>query len=200
MVTPTLVPCVIAPFFEVIEAVKSDGTINADAKLPALYEQLEQVVLQSSFPSPRNNIDEVDVLEESIRVFFEFGGELRELSRESAFLTSYLDPAVVVRPYVVGTTTEGSTTGGYDLDGRTLILLLDGHTALPPTAGTLPTSGNITVSFAAATPGGRLSLNEVVAQINALVPGLASRSAVGSAGALVLTSTRYGAGASVVVR
>lgn len=200
IVTPTLVPCVIAPFFEVIEALKSDGTVNTDAKLSALYEQLEQTILQSSFPSPRDNIDEVDVQEDSVRVFFEFGGSLRELSRESAFLTSYLDPTVTVQPFVVGTTTEGSTTGGYDVDGRTLIMLLDGHTALPPTSGTLPTAGNVTVTFAASTPGGRLTLDEIVDQINALVPGLASRSAAGGTGVLKLTSTRYGAGASVVVR
>jgi len=200
IVTPTLVPCVIAPFFEVIEALQSDGTVNSDAKISSLYEQLEQTVLQSSFPSPRDNIDEVDVLEDTVRVFFEFGGELRELSRESAFLKSYLDPTVSLQPYVEGTSTETGTGGGYDLDGRTLILLLDGHTALPPTSGTLPTSGNITVTFAASTPGGVLTLDEVIDQINALVPGLASRSATGGTGVLVLTSTNYGAGASVVVR
>jgi len=200
IVTPTLVPCVIAPFFEVIEATKSDGTLNSDAKLPTLYDQLGQTVLQSSFPSPRKNIDEVNVLEETIRVFFEFGGALRELSRTSAFLTNFLDPAVATEPYVQGSTTEGSTTGGYDLDGRTLIMLIDSHTALPPTAGTLPTAKNITVTFAATTPGGRLSLDQIVDQINALVPGLASRTAAGSSGKLQLTSTRFGAGASVVVR
>lgn len=200
IVTPTLVPCVIAPFFEVIEALKSDGTTNPDAKLPTLYEQLEQTILQSSFPSPRDNIDEVDVLEDSIRVFFEFGGALRELSRTSGFLTNYLDPTIATQPYVVGTTTEGSTTGGYDVDGRTLILLLDNHTELPPTAGSLPTARNVSLTFSAATPGGRLTLDEIVEQINALVPGLASRSVSGSAGVLKLTSTRFGAGASVVVR
>lgn len=200
IVTPTLVPCVIAPFFEVIEALKSDGTLNPDAQLATLYEQLEQTVLQSSFPSPRSNIDEVDVLEASVRVFFNFGGALRELSRTSAFLTNFLDPTIATRPFVTGTTTEGSTAGGYDVDGRTIILLLDSHTALPPTAGTLPTSKNVTITFAAATPGGRVSLDEVVAQINALVPDLASRSASGGAGALKLTSVKYGASASVVVR
>jgi hypothetical protein len=200
IVTPTLVPCIIAPFFEVIEALKTDGTTNPDAKLPTLYEQLEQTILQSSFPSPRGNIHEVNVLEDTIRVFFEFGGSMRELSRESAYLTGYLDPSVATQPYVIGTTTEGSTTGGYDLDGRTLILLLDSHTALPPTSGTLPTAKNATVTFAAATPGGRLSLDEIVDQINTLVPGLASRTVAGSSGCLKLTSTRYGAGASVVVR
>jgi hypothetical protein len=190
------VPCIVAPFFEVIEALKADGTVNADAKLATLYQQLEQTILQSSFPSPRGNIDEVDVLEDSIRVFFEFGGSLRELSRESAYLTGYLDPLASTQPYVTGTTTEASTAGGYDLDGRTLILHLDSHTALPPTSGTLPTSKNVTITFAAATPGGRLSLQEVIDQVNLVVPGVASE----SSDMLRLTSTRFGAGASVVVR
>lgn len=196
IVTPTLVPCNVAPFFEVIEALASDGTLNDDAKLPGLYEQLEQTILQSSFPSPRGNIDEVNVLEETIRAFFEFGGALQELPQDSAFLTSMNDPDVATRPFLVGTTTEGSTTGGYDIDGRTLILHIDSHTALPPTSGDLPASENITVTFAAATPGGRVSLQEAIDQVNAVVPGLASE----SADKLRLRSLSYGAGASVIVR
>ena len=35
IVTPTLVPCVIAPFFEVIEALDASGNANADAQLSA---------------------------------------------------------------------------------------------------------------------------------------------------------------------
>ena len=99
IVTPTLVPCNIAPFFEVIEALDSDGMVNDDAKLASNYEQLELTIAQSSFPSPRSNIDEVDVIEADVRVFFEFGGALIELSREAAFLTSYLDPAVSTHSY-----------------------------------------------------------------------------------------------------
>jgi hypothetical protein len=196
IVTPTLVPCNVAPFFEVIEALASDGTVNDDAKLATLYEQLEQTVLQSAFPSPRGNIDEVDVQEDDVRCFFEFGGTLQELSRESAHLKSYIDDDVATQPSVTGTTTEASTTGGFDVDGRTLILHLDSHTALPPTAGSLPTADNITITFAASTPGGRLTLAEVIAQVNAIVPNLASE----DADKLKLTSTSYGAGASVVVR
>jgi len=200
IVTPTLVPCNVAPFFEVIEALASDGTLNDDAKLPGLYEQLEQTVLQSSFPSPRGNIDEVNVLEETIRCFFEFGGALQELSQESAFLVAFNDPEVATRPWVEGTGSYAASlpNGGYDVDGRTLILHLNSHTALPPTAGTLPTSENIVVTFSAATPGGRLSLDEVIDQVNALVPNLASKGTGDDV--LKLTSTKYGAGASVVVR
>jgi hypothetical protein len=206
-VTPTLVACNIAPFFEVIEALNSDGTLNDDAQLDDTYDQLELSVSQSSFPSPRGNIDEVNVLEETVRGFFNFGGALVELSREQAFLTSYLEsvnytPIVSTQPWVRGSDPEGvEPAGGYDIDGRTLILHVDSHTALPPTSGALPTSENITVTFAAAIAGGNLTLDEVVAQINAVYPELASKhESSPSDWVLQLTSTAFGAGASIVVR
>jgi hypothetical protein len=215
IVTPTLVPCNVGPFFEVIEALVSDGTLNEDAKLEDLYDQLEVTVSQSSFPSPRNNIDEVNVLEETIRCFFEFGGDLIEVSDESAYLTRFVDPDPTSRPYVVGTTAEPvGPPAGYDVDGRTLILSLDGHTSLSTSqfvAGSnLPTSNNVTVNFSAAVAGGRLTLQEVIDQINALLPGVAMTeleattllgvTPAGAADQLALVSTKYGAGASVVVR
>lgn len=214
IVTPTLVPCNVAPFFEVIEALTSDGNLNDDAKLADLYQQLEMTVLQSSFPSPRGNIDEVNVLEETIRSFFEFGGELIELSDSQAFLTSYLDtsvPAVSTQPFVRGEdaalpdpTSGVEPVGGYDIDGRTLIVSVDGHNSLSDSAfqsgANMPTSNNVTITFAAAVPGGNLTLDEVVAQINALFPGMASKFTGGNGDVLQLTSQRYGAKASVIIR
>lgn len=193
IVTPTLVPCVIAPYFEVIEALNSDGTVNDDAKLTDPYQQLELEVAQSSFPSPRGNIDEVDVTEDDIRVFFEFGGALMELQRDQAFHLAYNDPAVSTQPYVEGGVEPG---GGYLIDGRTLIVQFNSHTAVPAGAANLPRSADVTITFSAAVTDGRISLTEVVNQINALIPGVAS--AVSSK--LRLTSTRFGAHASVVVR
>lgn len=211
IVTPTLVPCNVAPFFEVIEALDADGTLNDDAKLTDLYEQLELTVAQSSFPAPRGNIDEVNVLEDTIRVFFDFGGELIELSQESAFLASWLDPDYATQPYIGGadvalpSTTSGVEPGtGYDLDGRTLIIALDSHTSLSDSEfqakSNLPTTANITVTFVAPTPGGNLALSDVVSQINALMPGVASAFTAVNGDVLRLTSPSYGAGASVVVR
>jgi len=198
IVTPTLVPCSVAPFFEVIEVTNSDGTVNSDAKLTDLYVQFEVTVSQSSFPSPRGNIDEVDIQEDSIRTFFNFGGALNELSQTQAFLANI---NTSTQPYVMGT----GQPAGFDIDGRTLIFQKDSHTALPPTAGTLPTSADVTITFAATTPGGTLTISEVIAQINAVVPGVAFdgqeiTGVGGDAGKLALQSTRYGARASVVVR
>jgi len=200
IVTPTLVPCNIAPFFEVIEVLNTDGTLNDEAVIGDNYNQLELSVSQSSFPSPRGNIDEVDVDEETIRTFFDFGGTLIEISREQAFLTSFLDPDVATRPFVLGATSEPG--GGFDVDGRTLILNIDSHTAVPVTAGNIPVADDVTITFAAAISGGTLTLAEVITQINAVIPGLAVTGDVvgGAADVLGLRSTRYGAGASVVVR
>jgi len=212
IVTPTLVPCNIAPFFEVIEVLNSDGTTNSDAQLTDPYEQLELTIAQSSFPSPRGNIDEVDVQEATVRSFFDFGGSLVELSRENAFLTSYLDagPVVSSDPFVQGTdvvpgpTSGVEPVGGYDVDGRTLILLLNGHTSLADaefvSGANLPTSGNVTITFAASTTSGKLTLAEVVAQINTLLPGVASAVTVVNGDVLQLQANKYGAKGSVVVR
>lgn len=208
IVTPTLVPCNIGPFFEVIEVLDSDGTTNSDAQLTDPYVQVNVELEQSSLPSPRGNIDEVDVLEDTIRVFFDFGGELIELGREDGFHLQYIDPDVATRPYVVGTVAEPGS--GYDLDGRTLIMQLDSHTAIPPSSASLPTSADVTITFAAATTGARLTLAQVITQINALLPGVAMTeleattllgiTPAGAADQLALVSTSYGAGASVVVR
>jgi hypothetical protein len=304
IVTPTLVPCNVAPFFEVIEVLDSDGTLNSDAQLEDPYEQLELTIPQSSFPSPRENIDEVDVLEDSIRVFFNFGGSLVEVSDTQAFLTSFLDPDYASQPYVRGNTTprtvptdaqgetnydsspttEGSFVGGtghansdvitmsdgstvtvdnqtagvvdqftvdssastgavsgqtliqtgstgggigftltlgdsnittndvsgaepvagYDVDGRTLILFFDKHTSLSDSEfvakTNMPTSENVTITFAAPTPGGNLTLDEVVEQINAVIPNVASKYASAGGDVLQLTSVKWGAKASAVVR
>ena len=211
IVTPTLVPCNVAPFFEVIEALDADGNLNDDAQLADLYQQLELTVAQSSFPSPRGNIDEVNVLEDTIRVFFDFGGELIELSQESAFLTSWLDTDYSTQPFIDGLdialpdATSGVEPGtGYDLDGRTLILAFDSHNSLSDSEfqakSNLPTTANVTVTFAAPTPGGNLSLADVVGQINAVIPGVAAAFTAVNGDVLRLTSPSYGASASVVVR
>jgi hypothetical protein len=211
IVTPTLVPCNIAPFFEIIEALNSDGTLNSNAKLKDLYEQLEMTVSQSSFPSPRGNIDEVNVLEETVRTFFEFGGALVELSRTEAFLTSYLDPDVSANPFIRGNdiALPDPTSGiepptGYPIDGRYIVLCLDSHTSLSDTdfhsGANLPTAKNVHITFAATVSGGTLTLDEVVDQINALLPGVASVHTTTNGRLLQLNSTRYGAKASIVAR
>lgn len=190
IVQPTLVPCNVAPFFEIIEVLKADGTANDEAKLSTTYQQLGLTVLQGSFPSPRGNINEVNVDEDSIRVFFNFGGALLELSREASFLKA-LDSAT--QPSVAGT-----VLGPYNLNGRKLIIAFDAHTAVANTAATptdsdFPTAANIPITFEA----DNMSIAEVIAFVNGVVPGVASNDGTNH---LKISSTKYGAGASVLVR
>lgn len=193
IVRPTLVPCMVAPFFEVIEATKKDGTLNANAKLSTTYEQTTLTVGQSSFPSPRGNIAEVDVTESKIRVFFSFGGSLSEIKRTSGFLRTY--KAFSTQATLVGT----SAAATFDLKDRTLILALDAHkkvgAALPEPAD-VPATANVTVTFSK----NAMTIAEVVTEVNALLPKVASAGTAGDAGKLVLTSTVRGAGSSIVVR
>jgi hypothetical protein len=86
---PTLVPCIVGVAKEIVEVTTSDGLLNANAK-QGEYEQLPRTISQTSFPSPRDNIAEVDVEESTIRAFFQFGGALRELKNGpgEAFLTT----------------------------------------------------------------------------------------------------------------
>jgi hypothetical protein len=214
VVTPALVPCVVAPYFELIEVLDADGTVNSDAQVASPYQQLELTIPQSSLPSPRGNIDEVDVDEDSIRAFLEWGGTLVELQRDEAFLLDMNTETLVTteqnrRPWVVGDNSEESfAPDGYDLDGRKLKLQFDSHQALPPAAdGTgLLASADVEITFAASVAGATLTIDEVVEQINAVIPNVAyAADAAGDPWTvgdhyLGLQSTQYGAGASVVVR
>src|SRR4051812_15635588 len=100
---PTLVPFVTGPAKEIIEVTKTDGTLNPQAK-QGVYDQLPRVINQTAFPSPRGNINEVDVEEDSIRTFLLAGGALSELERDpgSAFLVAQnraTEPGVRTLPF-----------------------------------------------------------------------------------------------------
>jgi hypothetical protein len=120
---PTLVPCIVGPAYELINVLNTDGSINSGAKY-GLYEQISKAIAESSFPSPRGNIDEVDVLEDTIKTYFLAGGSLSELPlyRGSGFLA----PAHVSGKALILTTTFGGSGAGLDLDGLVLVLSIDG--------------------------------------------------------------------------
>lgn len=189
-VRPQLVPCNVAPFFEVLELLNEDNTLNADSQFSSLYRQLAITIPQSSFPNPRGNIGELNILEETIRAFFIDNGAPRELQRDNGFLVGL--------NYATQPSIEATQTGPFNLDGLQLVIQFNRHTAVGtglPAAGSLSAADNITVTFV----GTALSVTEVADQINAVVPGVALDSPA-NPGQLLLRSTRYGAGASVVVR
>lgn len=186
---PTLVPFVAGPAKEVIEVTTADGTLNTQAK-QGVYSQLPKTVTQSAFPSPRGNILEVNVEEETIRVFMLIGGILQELERDpgESFLTAH--------NYAMGAAiqTLPITSGGLALDGLTLVLAID-------VAARLDTSKDVAITFAADSPGGNLTAQQVADQIDlALGSALCSLVPVSADNRVQVTSSLRGAASSVTIR
>ncbi len=185
---PTLVPFVCGPAKEIIEVTTADGTLNAEAKLDTPYEQLPRVISQTSFPSPRDNIAEVDVEEASIKTFFQFGGSLRQLERGpgESFLCSfnYATRAAVRSDYF-------TTSAGLDLNGKILVLAID-------VTARLNLTKDVTVTFAGS---GNLTPTQIVDQINdAVGEDVASVIAISSNSRIQIASNKYGAASSVTIR
>jgi len=78
---PSLVPFVCGPAKEIVHAFDDLGSLNPKA-LQGPYIQLPKTITQTSFPSPRNNISEVTVENSTIRAFFDFAQEQKELKRD----------------------------------------------------------------------------------------------------------------------
>jgi len=181
-VRPTLVPCAVGPAFEVINVLKTDGTLNSKAKYGA-YAQFGSAITESSFPDPRNNIDELNILEETVRPFMMAGGTLSELPMNpgAAFMaTSHGSSKAAMTSDIFATTKA--------IQGKVLVLAIDQPARLNTTA-------DVIVTFVGTSP---LTATECAAQIN---------DAVGSEVAFVTTSNAvriisptYGALSSVTVR
>lgn len=186
--TPTLVPFVVGAAKEIVEVTTSDGLLNAAAK-QGNYTQLPKVVSQTAFPSPRNNINEVDVEEDSIRAFFQFGGKLSELERDpgESFLVGFNH---ATRPAI--RSAYFNTATGLNLNGKILIVAID-------VTARLNTTKDVTITFASS--GGNLTAAQIVSQINAAVGAeVASVVTLGANSRIQIASTKYGAAASVTLR
>lgn len=189
IVRPTLVPFVCGVAKEIVEVTSADGTLNAAAKLQSSYDQLPRTISQTSFPSPRNNIAEVDVEESSIKTFFQFGGSLRKLERDpgESFLVSFNNAtrAAVRSTFFV-------TSAGLDLNGKILVLAID-------VTARLNVTKDVTVTFASS--GGNLTPTQICDQINdAVGDDVASEIVIGSNSRIQLASLKYGAASSVTIR
>ena len=54
---PTLLPVAVGPCFQIVEALESDGSLNADAKYgDEQYNQAALAIPQADLPDPRSNI------------------------------------------------------------------------------------------------------------------------------------------------
>jgi hypothetical protein len=185
---PTLVPCVVGPAFEVLNVISTDGTINSRARYGA-YNQLGKALTESSFPDPRENIDELDILENTVRPFLLFGGNLTELFMSPG--TSFLASSHVAGKAAIQSVAFGGGSG-LDLKGKVLVIALDN-----PVRTDL--SKDVTIVFVGtgADAQGNLTSQDAADQIN---------SAVGKIVATVVTdkvqlaSPTFGALSSVTVR
>jgi len=187
-VRPTLVPCVVGPAFEVLNVLNSDGTINSKAKLGA-YDQIGRTVTQSGFPDPRGNVDELDIIESSIRPFTLAGGSLSELLMDpgEAFLaTSHTASKAAIETAVFNGVT------GLAIVGKVVVIALD-----QPVAAA--TTKDVTITFTGT--GLNLTSAEAAAQINAAL-GQDVATVVGSApnDKVRITTKKAGAASSITVR
>jgi hypothetical protein len=189
IIRPTLVPFVCGAAKEIVEVTSADGTLNAAAKLQSSYDQLPRVISQTSFPSPRGNIAEVDVEEESIKTFFQFGGLLRKLERNpgESFLVGFNNAsrAAVRSTFFV-------TSAGLDLNGKILVLAID-------VTARLNTTKDVAVTFVSS--GGNLTPAQICTQINSAVgDDVATQIIIGSNSRIQIASLKYGSASSVTVR
>lgn len=186
VIQPTLVPFVTGPAKEIIEFTDSDGLINTDAK-QGDYDQLPQVISQSAFPSPRGNIQEVNVEEATIEMALLFGGSLSQLDRDpgSAFLTAHNEARrAAIR-------TLEMTGAGLALDGLVLVIAIDQEARLN-------TLEDVTVTFSGS---GNLLAQDIADQINAAVGStVATVITIGANFRVQIASLIWGAASSVTVR
>ena len=145
---PTLAPVVVGPAFELIEALTSDGTLNSKA-LYGAYAQLGKTISQSSFPDPRGNVDELDVLEETIKAYLFTAGRLTELPMapgDAFLLSAHKASSAVLK----------ATGNNFAVQGKNIVLAVD-----QPVAAS--TATDVTVAFTGVAP---YTAAEVVAAIN----------------------------------
>ena len=180
--TPALVPCAIGPAFEVINILNTDGTLNSKAKYGA-YAQFGSAITESSFPDPRNNIDELNILEETIRPFMLAGGTLSELPMNpgSAFMASSHGAGKAALTSAVFATTLA-------IQGKVLVIAID-------QPARLSTAMDVVVTFVGSSA---LTAAETATQINDAVG--TEVAFVTSSNAVRIVSPTYGALSSVTVR
>lgn len=93
--TPSLVPCVVGPAFEVVEITGADGLASSTSKVTnsqgsVLYNQLPQTILPADFPTPHADPNQMTILNEEVQVGLSQSGTLNILDRDpgSAFLVN----------------------------------------------------------------------------------------------------------------
>jgi len=192
----TLRPCIIGPGYEVLEALLSDSSINTDA-LALTYSQMPLVLNQSSFPAPRGNGDELDYLEETIRLFYLDGSVLVEHERDPG--DSVMGPMWMWLTAKAGLISMGHPIDVYGdpqpiagLGGTTFKFQLDNTVRIDESA-------DVIVNFSE----GDILPEDAVEQINTAAGKTAAKLWINpenSAQHILLMSSKFGATGSVTVR
>ena len=124
--SPSLVPLVMAPCFQIIEAVNADGSLNSVAKHAVKYNQSAMNILQSEFPDPRGNIDELEIYEDKVNVqMFKFSA-LEKLQRGSNDTTgsSFLSRVAHIYRAAVRFNLVDASFAGFQAEQR-LVMAID---------------------------------------------------------------------------
>jgi len=195
--TATLPACIIGPAYEVVDVLDSDGLLNADAATE-VYSQAALSILQSSYPAPRGNADELNVDEASVRGFLLENNILTELPRGdggptgSAFLA---ESNLASRPSFVSERGDALAAVPWSIaNGDTLVIAIDNPVAADE-------SEDVTVTIAAA--GANATAAEVIASINAAFGKTVASIFTPTdpvAAYVQISSTNWGASASVTLR
>lgn len=182
---PTLAPVVVGPAFEIIEALTADGTLNAKAKYGA-YAQLGKTISQSSFPDPRGNVDELDVLEETIKAFLFTAGRLTELPMTPG-------DAFLIAAHRSSTAVLKATGNSFAVQGKNIILAVD-----QPVAAS--TELDVTVAFGGASPYSAAQVVEAINTAFGYALAAVTKDGVGAVTGFELVSPSTGAISSLTVR
>lgn len=159
---PTLVPVVVGPCYQIVDALDSDGSLNADAQYAdEQYNQVALAIPQADLPDPRSNIDEVNIDETQVGLNLYFGGLLTSVARGSNSSTgsSFLKGVNLCAKPAIFT---DEVSGTYDFTsygdaGALLTLAFD----LPSSS---VTSNDVTITFT-----GSMTATEVADAINGAV-------------------------------
>ncbi len=184
--SPILNPFITGPAKEIVKIFNEDGSLNSNAKQGS-YSQLPLTISQLAFPSPRNNISEVTVETDTIRVFNNFSGATTELpiNPGSAFYRAWNN--------ATRATVRTASSADYALVGLTAVFSIDN----PLRANT---AVDIAVTFTGTNP---LTHAQIADQLNtAFGKDLASVvTLTGDTYSRVeIASSLYGALSSVTVR
>lgn len=183
---PTLAPVVVGPAFEVINVLTSDGTINSKAKYGS-YLQLGKTITSLKFPDPRGNIDELEIVQSSVRPFMLTGGKLSELPMNPG-------EGFLCESHVASKPAFRRTGNSFAVQGKTLVIAIDQPKIADYTA-------DVTITFPGSSP---LTAQQVCDAVNVAFPPQEVATVLytndGNVSGFQIASPRYGALASVTIR